>query len=154
MGRPTARSPEASAAIDEQIQRLTSVVSQAESVLRTIQAAARGIGSGGGGGGGGPRRMAAKSNRPTPQNDVLLEIFKSNLDLRKQLEGGGPAPAAAPPAAPAPVAVAPEPPIEAAGSEAEASPGESIVAAAIEDDAGGAVASASADDESPTGSTP
>jgi hypothetical protein len=91
--------------LENQIGRLTSLVKQAEATLAAVSAAARRGGGGGGGGGGGPRRgSVAKGGKGEEQNSVLLEIFKSNLELVRGMQE--PAPAAA--AAPAPEAAAPE----------------------------------------------
>ncbi len=91
-----------SPALETQVDRLASLITTAETVLAQIQAAARnasfgrggGGGGGGEGGGGGRRRTRERKVRMT-DNDVLLEIFKSNMQLQR-----GTAPA------PAPVAVA------------------------------------------------
>ncbi len=73
--------PSGSAGLEEQIGRIAGLVRQAEVALAAIQIAAR---SGGfGGGGGGPRRRALTTARPERQNEVLLEIFKSNLELQR-----------------------------------------------------------------------
>jgi hypothetical protein len=101
---------EASTALDQQIQRLNHVVTQAESVLATLAAAARRLGSGGG---GGPRRRFVPQPVNEPQNEVLLEIFKTNLELRSAIEGGNgtsPKPAAAGATAPAAPPAPPTPP--------------------------------------------
>ena len=70
--------------------RLEAFLGKAETVLTQLQVAARRVGSGGGGGGAagfGPRRM---SHIPKPrndeQNDVLMQIFKSNVKLRDNLK--------------------------------------------------------------------
>lgn len=86
--------------LEEAINRLTQVVSQAERVMASMAMAARNLGrggGGGGGGGGGRRRMRSAIDRA--QNDVLLEIFKANLELAKSMtglapgaNGAGPAP--------------------------------------------------------------
>lgn len=80
--------------LDAQVDRLASLISTAESVLAAIQAAARNasFGGGGGGGGGGGRRRGRASKANMVQNDVLLEIFKSNMQLQR---GVAPVPAAA-----------------------------------------------------------
>jgi hypothetical protein len=65
-------------ALEVQIGRLANLIRQAEATLTAIAAAARR----GGGDGGGPRRRSfSPANRSEEQNTVLLEIFKSNLDL-------------------------------------------------------------------------
>ena len=84
--------------------RLEGFLGKAEDVLLKLQVAARRVGSGGGGAAGfAPRRM---SHIPRPQgeeqNAVLMEIFKSNVKLRDNLnkkDAGDPAPAAEPAAA-------------------------------------------------------
>jgi hypothetical protein len=72
----------ASDAFEAQLSRLANVVSQAEGVLASIRAAARGIGSGGGGGGT-ARSRKPKSAMSNEKNDVLLTIYKSNVELLK-----------------------------------------------------------------------
>jgi len=72
----------ASDALEAQLSRLANVVSQAEGVLASIRAAARGIGSGGGGGGT-ARNRKPKSAMTNEKNDVLLTIYKSNVELLK-----------------------------------------------------------------------
>jgi len=70
------------ASLEEQIARLAGFVKQAEGVLAAISAAARRVGSG-----DGPRRMVSRAHGASePQNEVLLEIFKSNLELIRQIE--------------------------------------------------------------------
>jgi hypothetical protein len=70
------------AGLDAQVNRLAGLITTAEGVLAAIQAAARG-GSFGGGGGGGGRRRGRVSRANMVQNDVLLEIFKSNMQLQR-----------------------------------------------------------------------
>jgi hypothetical protein len=70
------------AGLDAQVNRLASLITTAEGVLAAIQAAAR-SGSFGGGGGGGGRRRGRVSRTNMVQNDVLLEIFKSNMQLQR-----------------------------------------------------------------------
>jgi hypothetical protein len=78
--------------LESQIGRITSLVKQAEAALAAVTAAAR-RGGGGGGGGGGPRRAsAARGGKGEEQNSVLLEIFKSNLELVRGMENPAPAP--------------------------------------------------------------
>lgn len=73
-----------SAALDDQIARLTNVVSQAEGVLQTLKMAVRNIGSGGGGGGSGVRhRRGSRPAANNERNEVLLTIYKSNVELLK-----------------------------------------------------------------------
>ena len=73
-------------ALEQQIQRLSGVVLQAEKALASIISAAARVGRGGGGGGGGPRRSSMAGSGPR-QNEVLLEIFKTNLALQRGIEG-------------------------------------------------------------------
>jgi len=88
--------------LEQQISRMANLVKQAEAALAAVSAAARR--GGGGGGGDGPRRRSiAQPNRTEEQNSVLLEIFKSNLDLVRGMQSGGPAPATV--ASPEPVPV-------------------------------------------------
>src|SRR4051794_2299012 len=80
-------------ALESQIQRLSGVVLQAEKALASIISAAARVGRGGGGGGG-PRRHSLTGSGER-QNEVLLEIFKTNLALQRGIEGevldmGGP----------------------------------------------------------------
>jgi hypothetical protein len=77
-------------ALENQIDRLASLVKQAEATLAAVSAAAR---RGGGGGGGGTRRSSVtRGGKGEEQNSVLLEIFKSNLALVRGMQE---APAAA-----------------------------------------------------------
>jgi hypothetical protein len=84
--------------LEEAINRLVGVVSQAEKVMASMALAARNFGRGGGGGdgGGGSRRRMMRHAIDRAQNDVLLEIFKANLELAKSVSGlaapGAPAP--------------------------------------------------------------
>jgi hypothetical protein len=88
--------------LEEAINRLVGVVSQAEKVMASMALAARNFGRGGGGdGGGGSRRRMMRHAIDRAQNDVLLEIFKANLELAKSVSGLAPV-ASAPPPAPAP----------------------------------------------------
>jgi hypothetical protein len=75
----------ASAALEAQIQRLANVVLQAERAVGSIVSAAARVGRGGGG--GGPRRHALVGGEGEKQNEVLLEIFKTNLALQRGVEG-------------------------------------------------------------------
>ena len=85
-GGHAAGSPAVGGGLEEAINRLTQVVSQAERVMTSMAMAARNLGRGGGGGGGGSRRrMRGAIDRA--QNDVLLEIFKANLELAKSMGG-------------------------------------------------------------------
>ena len=75
--------------LENQVNRMASLVKQAEQALAAIKAAARNasFGGGGGGGGGGRRKSAARAGgRSEEQNGVLLEIFKSNLALVQSLQ--------------------------------------------------------------------
>lgn len=85
--------------MEEAINRLVQVVSQAEKVMASMALAARNFGRGGGGGGGdgggGSRRRMMRHAIDRAQNDVLLEIFKANLELAKSVSGL--APGATPP---------------------------------------------------------
>ena len=74
----------ASAELEAQIAKLASVVIKAESALGAIIAASRRVGRGGGGGGG---RGTASGPIQNEQNEVLLEIFKTNLALQHGVEG-------------------------------------------------------------------
>jgi hypothetical protein len=88
--------------LEEAINRLVGVVSQAEKVMASMAMAARNFGRGGGGGGeggGGSRRRMMRHAIDRAQNDVLLEIFKANLELAKSVSGLAPAPGGAEPAA-------------------------------------------------------
>jgi hypothetical protein len=77
--------------LEEQIDRLAEMVSRAENVLASLALAANRIarGGGGGGGGGGGRGRLIREVLDDSQNEVLLEIFKSNLELRKQITNPG-----------------------------------------------------------------
>jgi len=98
---PVAATVAVSGGLEEAINRLVGVVSQAEKVMASMALAARNFGRGGGGdGGGGSRRRMMRHAIDRAQNDVLLEIFKANLELAKSVSGLAPA-AGAPPAAPA-----------------------------------------------------
>jgi hypothetical protein len=80
-------SPQANAILDQQLARLGNVVRQAEGVLASLQLAARRIGSFGGGGGGEIRRRVSRPGvLSEPQSEVLLEIFKHNLELVRTIE--------------------------------------------------------------------
>lgn len=77
----------ASDALEQQIQKLSGVVLQAEKALASIISAAARVGRGGGGGGGGGRRGGIALGGGGGQNEVLLEIFKTNLALQRGIEG-------------------------------------------------------------------
>ena len=99
--------PASGGGLEEAINRLTQVVSQAERVMASMALAARNLGRGGGGGGSGGGRRRLRSAIDRAQNDVLLEIFKANLELAKTVSGGL---ASSNGGAPAPTAIAmPEP---------------------------------------------
>jgi hypothetical protein len=76
--------------LDKQVSRLANLLKNFESSLATMQSAIRGIGSGGGGGGGSftPRRYVGQQQKGLheEQNAVLLEIFKSNIELLRNME--------------------------------------------------------------------
>jgi hypothetical protein len=74
-----------SEALEAQIQRLSGVVLSAEKALAAIISAAARVGRGGGGGGG--RRGGVSLGGGEKQNEVLLEIFKTNLALQRGVEG-------------------------------------------------------------------
>jgi hypothetical protein len=74
--------------LEASIARLSAVVGQAEKIMASLALAARNIGRGGGGGGGGGGRRRIRSVMERAQNDVLLEIFKANLELAKAVSGG------------------------------------------------------------------
>jgi hypothetical protein len=73
--------------LEQQLNRMAQFISKGEALLAAITAAVR---SGGfGGGGGAPRRYALeKKSLGQEQNTVLLEIFKSNVELRQSLMPG------------------------------------------------------------------
>jgi len=68
--------------LEDQISRLVNVVSEAETILATLRAAARGLGRGEGGGSGRIRRVS-KNAMNDEKSDVLLTIYKSNVELLK-----------------------------------------------------------------------
>ena len=76
--------------MEEAINRLVQVVSQAEKVMASMALAARNFGRGGGGGDGGGSRRRMRHAIDRAQNDVLLEIFKANLELAKSMTGLAP----------------------------------------------------------------
>ena len=80
---PPVALPTISSGLEEAIDRLTQVVSQAERVMASMALAARNWGRGGGGGGGGGGRRRLRHALDRAQSDVLLEIFKANLELAK-----------------------------------------------------------------------
>ena len=74
----------------QQIGRLSAVVEQAEGLIAAMSAALHAVESG-----GGPRRRVAVT-APSPageQNQVLREIFQSNLDLRRAIRSAAQGPA-------------------------------------------------------------
>lgn len=72
--------------LDKQIGRLAGVIKQFESALTMMQSAIRNIGSGGGGGYAPRRQRGQAASGGNEQNAVLLEIFKTNLDLLRGME--------------------------------------------------------------------
>jgi hypothetical protein len=103
--------------LENQIGRLTNLVKQAEAALAAVSAAAR---RGGGGGGGGGRRSVAKGGKSEEQNSVLLEIFKSNLNLVRSMQDPSfvPPEAGASPELAVPLAESGPPEMAAVGAEA------------------------------------
>ncbi|HVT88539.1 MAG TPA: hypothetical protein VHD56_06785 [Tepidisphaeraceae bacterium] len=67
--------------LEQQIARLTGVVRQAEGLVAAMATALRNMGSGS----EARRRAVATPANNGKQNEVLLEIFKSNLDLRNSM---------------------------------------------------------------------
>ena len=87
---PPPATPQPNIELEQQILRLGNLVRTAEGVLASISTAARrGFSGGGGGGGGGgyarPRRSVG-SFLAAEQNDVLMEIFKTNLKLQRGVD--------------------------------------------------------------------
>ena len=75
--------------LDRQIERLSTVIKNFENSLASMQMTIRNIGTGGGGGGFTPRRNVGQSQQVglrEEQNAVLLEIFKTNMDLLRNME--------------------------------------------------------------------
>jgi hypothetical protein len=72
--------------LEKQIGRLAGIIKQFEGSLASMQAAIRNIGSGGGGGVGPRRHRGDMGVQKQEQNAVLLEIFKTNLDLLRGME--------------------------------------------------------------------
>jgi hypothetical protein len=75
--------------LDRQIERLSTVIKNFENSLASMQMAIRNIGSGGGGGGFTPKRNIGQAQQPglrEEQNAVLMEIFKTNMDLLRNME--------------------------------------------------------------------
>jgi hypothetical protein len=103
--------------LEAQISRLEDFLVRAETVLTQLQVAAKRLAAGGGGGFA-PRRM---SHIPRPrgeeQNEVLLEIFRSNVKLRQNLARARGETYAAPPGL-----LGEEPAAEAAPAETEPAP--------------------------------
>lgn len=93
--------------LDAQIDRLSTVIKNFENSLASMQMAIRNMGSGGGGGGFVPRRNIGQAQGGPglreEQNAVLMEIFKTNMDLLRNMEdemrSANTAPEAAAPAA-------------------------------------------------------
>ena len=71
-------------------------------VAETVQFLGSPAGGGGGEGGGGSKRRSIRHAIDRAQNDVLLEIFKANLELAKSVSGMAAAEAPAAAAAPSP----------------------------------------------------
>ncbi|MEM6394085.1 MAG: hypothetical protein AAF797_15065 [Planctomycetota bacterium] len=91
----TSEQPASMVAMEEQIARLMKVT-------RRIEMAVNRLVAGGGGGGGGNYRYDQRK-RSEEQNQVLLEIFQSNKDLRDQIDGKSkPSPPASKTPAPTP----------------------------------------------------
>lgn len=72
--------------LSQQIGKLTDVVQQAEGLIAEMQAALRSVDSG-----GAPRRrlVAPSMSLGPEQNEVLREIFQSNLELRRLISKPG-----------------------------------------------------------------
>jgi hypothetical protein len=75
------------AELAEQIGRLTGVVHQAEGLIAAMSAALRNFESG-----SAPRRRLASTTASPErgQNEVLREIFQTNLDLRRSMNKNAP----------------------------------------------------------------
>ncbi|MEM1212651.1 MAG: hypothetical protein AAGI68_10180 [Planctomycetota bacterium] len=84
----TSEQPASMVAMEEQIARLMKVT-------RRIEMAVNRLVAGGGGGGGGNYRYDQRK-RSEEQNQVLLEIFQTNKDLRDQIDGKSTPPASIP----------------------------------------------------------
>ena len=70
--------------LDQQIGRLTGVVEQAESLIAAMTTALKHVESN-----GVPRRrVMAVPSKNVENNEVLREIFESNLGLRRGMAGG------------------------------------------------------------------
>ena len=76
--------------LDGQIERLSTVIKNFENSLASMQMAIRNLGSGGGGGAFVPRRHIGQAQGGPglreEQNAVLMEIFKTNMDLLRNME--------------------------------------------------------------------
>ncbi len=84
-GAPAAGVVGSSPQLEAQIDRIEQFLMRAETVLTQLQVAAKRIAAGGGGGFA-PRRMShIPKPRSEEQNEVLLEIFKSNVKLRQNI---------------------------------------------------------------------
>lgn len=89
------QTPASSVAMDQQLNKLGTVVKQMEGLLAAMAVAVRQ----GGGGSSVPRRMALEGHgRDNPQYGVLLEIFKYNMNLMQSLTDPKPPDAAPQPA--------------------------------------------------------
>ena len=76
--------------LDAQVERLSTVIKNFENSLASMQMAIRNMGTGGGGGSFVPRRNIGQAQGGPglreEQNSVLLEIFKTNMDLLRNME--------------------------------------------------------------------
>jgi hypothetical protein len=75
--------------LDAQIDRLSTVIKNFENSLASMQMAIRNLGSGGGGGFVPRRNIGQAQGGPAlreEQNAVLMEIFKTNMDLIRNME--------------------------------------------------------------------
>lgn len=75
--------------LDGQIERLSNVIKNFENSLASMQMAIRNLGSGGGGGFVPRRNIGQQQGGPglrEEQNAVLMEIFKTNMDLLRNME--------------------------------------------------------------------
>lgn len=70
-------------ALEDQINRLSSVVMSMEKSMAQLTMAMRRGNWGGGGGGGGTRGQMIKAVKDPKNDKVLLEIFESNLELQR-----------------------------------------------------------------------
>jgi hypothetical protein len=77
--------PASQVAMEQQISRMGTLIKQAESVMAMISAAIR---RGGFSAGGRRRDFETRAAEEGPNQEVLLEIFKSNIELLRTIEGG------------------------------------------------------------------